>query len=106
MSEITDVERVQNETITLNGRNLKLDGIIEDIETAHDELDTYKSSALAINQALKEEIEATDDDDQVKIDALTDIQEMSFAVYLRLERGDLELLGERDGEYSGYMKEE
>ena len=111
MDDMVDVdensERVEeilkNETVTVAGNEITLGQMMGDIKNAHKELDEFKAGALSMSQALSEA--ADDVDDSVLNTVLTDLYEASFSVYLRLHRGDLELTGERDGEYSGYLIE-
>ena len=73
--------------------------------------DTRKSSptkngALAYSQYLDEAIiehEVAGNDDVVQI--LQELKRTAFGIYLRIKRGDDELLGDRDGKYSGYYDE-
>jgi hypothetical protein len=46
---------------------------------------------------------AKGEDDEQLVEILEGMKESAFGVYLRLQRGDLELLGERDGKHSGYF---
>lgn len=102
-----DAERVselmQTATVATNSGTLKLGGIVSDIQTAHKELDEYKSGALSLSQTLSEAAKETDD--EVERAILADLSDGAFGVYLRLTRGDVELMGGRDGDYSGYLAE-
>jgi len=103
----TDSERVvelmESETVTHGGGEQPLSAIAGDIQMAHDGLDSYKAGSLSLAQNLSEAAKETDD--KVLQAILSDLSDGAFATYLRLHRGDAELLGERDGKYSGYLTE-
>ncbi|AAL54962.1 hypothetical protein HfxHF1_300 [Halophage HF1] len=100
-----ELKRLMNETtVDIGGEDETLADLVGDIKTAHQELDAYKSGALKLSNALDERIMmAKGDEDEQLIEILEGLKESSFGVYLRLQRGDLELLGERDGKHSGYF---
>ena len=100
-----ELKRLMNETtVEIGGENERLSDLVGDIKTAHQELDAYKSGALKLSNALDERIlMAKGDEDEQLVEILEGLKESSFGVYLRLQRGDLELLGERDGKHSGYF---
>lgn len=114
MDEITsdvDDERVEqlleNTTVEVEGDTETLSDLLRDIQVAHGELDDYKRGALKLSQSLDErKMVAEDQGDTELVEILEDIKSAGFGVYLRLQRGDLELLGERDGKHSGYFAEE
>jgi hypothetical protein len=99
LKELVDLDEI---TITLNGQELGVIGLAQDILKAHDQLDSYKKGATTMTQALDEKIEELDSEDE-RIDALEDLRDTANMIYLRLERGDAEMRGDRDGEYSGHM---
>lgn len=86
---------------------MPLNAILLDLAESHNELEQYKKGALGLTQALDEAlIEAeklNPDSDEVKV--LQAAKDSAFGLYLRLQRGDEELHGHRDGEYSGYFNE-
>lgn len=94
---------IEGEEVTVGGRDTPLNALISDIQTAHKELDEYKSGSLTLAQDLSEA--ANETEDEILQAVLTDMSDSAFGVYLRLERGDLELLGEREGEYSDFFSE-
>jgi hypothetical protein len=94
---------MESETVTHGGHEATLSEYISDIQTAHKELDEYKSGSLALAQKLSEAAKETDD--EVLQAILSDMSDGAFGAYLRLHRGDLELLGGRDGKYSGFLTE-
>lgn len=92
---------------SVGGESATLGELLRDIKTAHKELDGYKSGSLLLSQDLDERKEqAVADGDIVLAQLLQDMKHSAFAVHLRLQRGDLELMGKRDGEYSGYFQED
>lgn len=96
-------ELMQSESIEVGGVEATLSELIGDIQKAHAEMDEYKQGSLALAQNLSEAAKETDDETLRAI--LSDMSDGAFGVYLRLSRGDKELLGERDGEYSGFLTE-
>jgi hypothetical protein len=83
-----------------------LTDLMEDLSVGHEELDKYKEGGLRASSAIDERIieaEQRNDDDLVLI--LEAIKKKAFGLYLRLQRGDEELTGERDGEFSGFFSE-
>lgn len=94
---------IESETVDYGGESHTLDALIQDITTAHRELDEYKTGSLAMSQNLAEAADAAEDELQKAI--LEDMADTAFLLYLRLQRGDKELIGERSGQYSGYLKE-
>lgn len=106
--EYDEAKRLLEETHieSAGGNSASLGEILRDIKTAHDELDSYKAGSLALSQDLDErKSQAITDGDVVLAQLCQDMQESAFAVYLRIQRGDLELTGERDGEYSDYYQD-
>jgi hypothetical protein len=102
----TTEELIENTTLSVAEDELTLAELIKDIQVAHKELDEYKSGALVLNQALNERIqEAEKEDDEQLIEVLNTLQHSAFGVYLRVTRGDDELVGDREGDYEGYFEE-
>ena len=92
---------------TPDGETATLAQVAADLVVAHEEIEAYKNGALAYSQYLDEAIiehETLGNDEVVQI--LTELKRTAFGVYLRVKRGDEELLGERDGKYSGYFADE
>jgi hypothetical protein len=102
-----DAERVsdlmQTETLTHGGEEHSLQALAGDIQKSHAALDEHKQGSLALSQDLNEAAKQADDDALRAI--LTDMSNGAFSIYLRLHRGDMELMGKRDGEYSGFLTE-
>jgi len=96
-------ELMQSETVELDGIESPLSDIVADIQTAHKELDEYKAGSLNLAQELSEA--ADEADNEVLQAMLGDMSDAAFGVYLRLHRGDMELLGEREGKYSDFLTE-
>lgn len=102
-----DADRVEQlieaKEVSVGGTDTPLKALISDIQTAHAELDEYKSGSLTLAQDLSEA--AKEAEDEVLQAILSDMSDGAFGVYLRLHRGDLELLGGREGEYSDFFDE-
>lgn len=94
---------MESTTVKQGGTDQQLSAIVGDIQAAHAALDEYKSGSLALAQKLSEKADETDDETLEEV--LTDMSDGAFGVYLRLHRGDLELLGGREGKYSGHLTE-
>lgn len=94
-------------TIPGDGTTIELRDMMTDIMAGHFELDTYKRGALTFCDALDERItvaENNGEDDLAEL--LYEVRSAAFGLYLRVQRGDQELLGEREGEYSGFFESE
>jgi len=99
--EVTEL--MQSETVVVGGNDTTLANVVSDIKKAHQELDEYKQGSLSLAQTLSE---AADDAESEKLETiLKDMSDDAFGAYLRLHRGDSELLGKRNGEYSGFLTE-
>jgi len=85
---------------------LSLSAIIVDLAKAHNEIEQYKVGAYslyaALNDRLEEEMQENPNSDRVEV--IRHTRDTAFGVYLRVTRGDEELHGNRDGEYSGYFE--
>lgn len=104
--EISEV-LTSTEIDTPDGETATLAEVAADLVVAHEEIEAYKNGALAYCQYLDEAIiehEVAENDEVVQI--LEELKRTAFGVYLRVKRGDAELLGERDGKYSGYYADE
>jgi hypothetical protein len=98
-------ERIENTTIQVGENEQSLGELIKDVQMAHKEIDEYKSGALVLNQALNERLtQAEKENDTQLIEVLETLQHSAFGIYLRVIRGDDELVGIRDGNYSGYFE--
>lgn len=102
VGETDDVdELLRTKAVTIDGNELPIEGLREDIETAHKELDEYKSGSLSLSQNLAEAAE--NEENETLSEILMDMSEMAELAYLRVHRGDMELSGRREGKYSGRM---
>lgn len=82
-----------------------LTAVMVDILVAHGELDDYREAGLRMTQQLKERrMEAERNDNAEAVALLQELEESAYGIYLRLRRGDAELTGDRDGEYSDYFE--
>lgn len=97
-------ELMQSTTINVDGNESTVVELLSDIKTAHAELDAYKDGSLSLAQTLSEEADKATDETLKQV--LADMSDNAFAVYLRLHRGDKELIGERNGKFSGFFKED
>jgi len=98
---------IEGVTCEVAGDDVPLAALMMDIETAHKELDEYKNGALVAEEAIDEKIaEATINEDEELKQLLIDVKEAAFGVYLRVQYGDMELLGNRneDSQYHGYFE--
>ena len=66
-----------------------------------------KTGALSISQSIDEGIIEHEDagNDEV-VDVLKELKSTAFGIYLRIKRCDEELMGDREGKYSGYFATE
>lgn len=100
-----EVQEIVTNTRLSNGKDeMTLEAAMLDLAVAHKELEEYKKGAIALYQRLDErlhEAEAAENDDLAKV--LEEVKKTAYGVYLRLHRGDAELLGEREGKFSGYF---
>ncbi|UBF22317.1 hypothetical protein HRTV-11_gp60 [Halorubrum virus HRTV-11] len=104
--EISEV-LTSTEIDTPDGETATLAEVAADLVVGHEEIESYKNGALAYSQYLDEAIvehEVAGNDDVVQI--LRELKRTAFGIYLRIKRGDDELLGDRDGKYSGYYDDE
>ncbi|UBF22426.1 hypothetical protein HCTV-15_gp59 [Haloarcula virus HCTV-15] len=104
--EISEV-LTSTEIDTPDGETATLAEVAADLVVGHEEIESYKNGALAYSQYLDEAIvehEVAENDDIVQI--LQELKRTAFGIYLRIKRGDDELLGDRDGKYSGYYDDE
>jgi hypothetical protein len=100
---------IEDVTVEVAGDDVPLASLMQDIETAHKELDEYKNGSLVASEALDEKIaQATINGNEELKELLIDVKDAAFGVYLRVQYGDLELLGNRnpDAEYHGYFSDD
>lgn len=100
---------IEDVTVEVGGDDIPLAALMKDIEVAHQELDEYKNGSLVASEALDEKIAQATINDNVELkNLLIDVKDAAFGVYLRVQYGDLELLGKRneDAEYYDYFSDE
>lgn len=100
---------IEGVTVSVGEDDVPLVSLMQDIETAHKELDEYKNGSLVASKALDEKIaQATINENEELKQLLIDVKDAAFGVYLRAQYGDLELLGNRnpEAEYHGYFSDE
>jgi len=76
-----------------------------DLLVAHQEIEQYKAGALTLCEALaerQEEAELNGRDDVAAV--IDEVKTSAFGVFLRIHRGDAEITGDRDGEYSDFFE--
>ena len=90
-------------TTTIAGHEHSLVDLLKDIKTAHEEVEQYKNGALTLKQNLKE-MRMENEDNELVSEIIEDMEKSAYAVYLRIQRGDQEIIGDRDGEYADYLE--
>lgn len=98
-------EITQNVRVDCPDGEMPLNAIMMDLAVGHNELEQYKQGALTLHQCLDERLEEEQkrNPNSKACDVLEAVKDTAFGLYLRLQRGDKELHGERDGQYSGYF---
>jgi hypothetical protein len=102
----TELKRiVKNTRIDAPGGTMPLNAVLLDIAEGHNEVEQYKAGALGLQQALDERLieEENANPGSNTAEVLAEAKKSAFGLYLRIQRGDEELHGKRDGEYSGYF---
>lgn len=98
-------EIVQNIRIDSPKGKITLNEVMLDLAVGHNQIEQYKNGGLslqkAVDQRLKEE--EKDNPDSKGCAVLREVRDSAFGLYLRIQRGDKELHGNREGEYSGYF---
>jgi PAS domain S-box-containing protein len=110
-SVFDDISPTELEEITQNIRvdapdgTMNLGAIMLDLAAGHNEIEQYKKGALSLHQAIDERLEEEKkrNPDSKECEVLREVKRSAFGLYLRVQRGDEELHGERDGRYSGYF---
>ena len=99
-------EVIKSVRIDAPNGEMPLNAVLLDLAESHNELEQYKKGALGLTQSLDEALieakEHNPESDEVQV--LQAAKESAFGLYLRLQRGDEELHGHREGEYSGYFE--
>jgi len=98
-------EIVQNIRIDAPDGKMSLNAIMVDLAVGHNELEQYKHGALSLYKAVDERLQEEErrNPNSAEIDVLSEVKDAAFGLYLRIQRGDEELHGNRDGKYSGYF---
>lgn len=110
----SNFDQLDEATINNIAKQLKIDGpdgevslteIMMDLMEAQNQLEKYKQGAAILHKKLEERLEEETQDgtDEDILMVLEEVSEAARGVYLRVERGDQELTGDRDGKYSGYF---
>ena len=111
-NDFDDIDSDRLQEITKNvrvdhaGEEMNLGAIMVDLAAGHNEIEQYKEGALSLHQAIDERLaeEEQRNPDSQEVAVLKEVKDSAFGLYLRIQRGDAELHGDRDGEYSGYFK--
>lgn len=98
-------EIVKNVRIDAPSGEMPLNAVLLDLAVGHNELEKYKQGALSIHQAIDERLieEKKNNPDSPEVEVLREAKRSAFGLYLRVQRGDMELHGNREGQYSGYF---
>jgi hypothetical protein len=98
-------ELAQNIRVDAPDGEMPLNAIMLDLAVGHNEIEQYKQGALTLHKAVDERLKEEEkrNPDSKVCDVLREVKRSAFGLYLRIQRGDQELHGERDGEYSGYF---
>lgn len=82
-----------------------MSAVIADVLLAHQDLEDYKTASVSMTQAIKERrLEAEANNNETAAALLAELQDAAEGIYLRIQRGDAEITGDRDGKYSGYFE--
>ena len=101
-------ERLTEVSIEMpDGEESTLAEVAADLVVAHNEIERYKQGALALSQSIDEaSIQHEMDGDEEVVEILKELKRTAFGAYLRVKRGDDELMGSREGKYSGYFADD
>jgi hypothetical protein len=96
---------VKNTRVDAPGGQMPLNAVLLDLAEGHNEVEQYKKGALGLQQALDERLieEEKNNPDSKTCRVLEEAKKSAFGLYLRIERGDQELHGNREGQYEGYF---
>jgi PAS domain S-box-containing protein len=97
-------EIAQNIRVDAPDGKIPLNAVMFDLMVDHNEIEQVKKGALSLHEACDERLaeEQETNPDSPEVDVIREISESAYGLYLRIQRGDAELQGDRDGEYSGY----
>jgi len=84
---------------------MTLGAIMLDLAVMHNEVEQTKQGAYNLYVALDDRLaeEERRDGNDVVCDIIREAKETAFGLFLRIERGDEELHGDRPGKHSGYF---
>jgi len=84
---------------------MTLGSIMLDLAVMHNEIEQTKQGAYNLYLALDDRLaeEEKRNGSEVTCDIIQEAKETAFGLFLRIERGDKELHGDRPGKYSGYF---
>ena len=76
-----------------------------DLAVMHNEIEQAKQGAYHLYLALDDRLaeEEKRDGNEAACEIIREAKETAFGLFLRIERGDEELHGDRPGKYSGYF---
>lgn len=115
-TDATDFEDLTDSELQRISENVRLDtpdgemslqDAMLDLAIGHNKIEQYKKGALNLHKHLDERLKEEEDHnpDSDVAEVIREVRDSAFGLYLRIQRGDEELHGERDGEYSGYFKD-
>lgn len=102
-------DRIGDIEITVPEKNetIGLADLMKDVTSGHYELSAYKRGALTYCDALDEEIALAEaENDEEAAELLREVRRATFGLYLRVKRGDAEIVGDRDGKHSNFLDSE
>jgi hypothetical protein len=115
-TDVVDFEDLSDSELQRISENIRLDtpdgemslqDAMLDLAIGHNKIEQYKKGALNLHKHLDERLEEEEkrNPDSDVAEVIREVRDSAFGLYLRIQRGDEELHGERDGEYSGYFKD-
>jgi PAS domain-containing protein len=108
-------ENIPDERVTEISQAVRVEGpdgtstlaqIMLDLTRGHNDLEQYKRGSLAVYEALDSRLaeEEKRNPDSAECEIIREVKRTAFGLYLRVQRGDMELHGDRSGRYSGYYE--
>jgi PAS domain S-box-containing protein len=99
-------EVTQNIRIEAPDENFTLQEIILDTMVSHNQLEDMKKGGLTLYKVIDERLQEEEErnPDSIECEVLEAVKRSVFGLYLRVQRGDKELKGDRPGRYSNYFK--
>jgi hypothetical protein len=100
--DVDDPETLAEETTIGEDGTTAMD-MVESITEAHASLTQIRRSSLQATAKLEEQLQVAEENgESEKVELLEAIRHNAYGLFLRLRRGDAELTGERDGEFTNY----